>query len=77
MKDAGSHDGACALARQIEAYWLERGFVVKTRIEKVYVKNVQPMFCVRTDMLRGFPQNPQTVGPEVSSDAAEICMVKA
>ena len=48
---------AHSLAQKIEAYWLARGYGVRTEIEEsVRAKdNGKPIFCVRSDMHNGLP----------------------
>lgn len=60
--DAPEHStlaGALALAKRIEAYWAERGGVVRTKTESLqpYGQNTKMWFVfLRSDMVNGAPR---------------------
>lgn len=48
--------GAKALASEIEAFWLERGYRVRCWTEVVpFGPGKEPLFCVRSDLVAGMP----------------------
>ena len=59
--DSMHFQGAQVLAARIKAYWIKRGYLgVQTSLVKVdpppsLSHNAKPIYCVRSNMVRGFP----------------------
>jgi hypothetical protein len=52
-----SKDGAANLAMMLADYWRERGRVVKTHYWIIEHSNRPPVYCVRSDMIGGYPRS--------------------
>ena len=52
--DPTTEAGAKLIAHAVTAYWKERGFIVRTWIDSFAI-NKTPYFCVRSDMVNGYP----------------------
>jgi len=50
-----SHAGAVELARRIRAYWLDRGYAIKTRVESLETDKHSTVYVVRSDLVTGLP----------------------
>ena len=50
-------DGATRLAKRIEAYWFNQGYLVKARVETESRPNDKAFSCVRSDMVNGYPRS--------------------
>lgn len=54
--DTCSRRGAVEIARRIETYWQERGYLVETSIEAADALNFASVFGVRSDLVNGLPK---------------------
>jgi hypothetical protein len=55
MPILNTHERELLLAEKVRTYWLDRGYVVETRIETVSTGN-GTLFCLRSNLVRGRPQ---------------------
>lgn len=57
--DTLTFEGASALAAKIRRYWIERGYIVETRLERVRITRDEAwggvLWCVRSNLMRGRP----------------------
>jgi hypothetical protein len=51
-----SRSGANELARRLQVYWAERGYIVETRVKIVRDLNGDLAYTVESDMVNGRPR---------------------